>query len=64
MTNYDRWKLATPDYLEDTDGEAYAEGSDGKSELELQRDDQSCAAYEKQGVGKGIGITEGWVNRL
>jgi hypothetical protein len=21
MTNYDRWKLATPDYLEDTDGE-------------------------------------------
>ena len=20
MTNYDRWKLATPDYLEDTDG--------------------------------------------
>lgn len=22
MTNYDRWKLATPDYLEDTDGDA------------------------------------------
>ena len=21
MTNYDRWKLATPDYLEDTDGD-------------------------------------------
>jgi hypothetical protein len=21
MTNYDRWKLATPDYLEDTDEE-------------------------------------------
>jgi hypothetical protein len=21
MTNYDRWKLATPTYLEDTDGE-------------------------------------------
>ena len=62
MTNYDRWKLATPDYLEDTDGEAYAEGSDGKSELELQRDDQSGAAYEKQGIGKGGRNTKGWVN--
>ena len=51
MTNYDRWKLATPDYLEDTDGEAYVEGSDGKSELELQRDDQSGAAHEEQRAG-------------
>jgi hypothetical protein len=24
MTNYDRWKLATPDYLEDTDGKEEA----------------------------------------
>lgn len=62
MTNYDRWKLATPDYLEDTDGEVDVEGSDGKSELELQRNDQFGAAYEKQGVGKGIGIVKGWVN--
>jgi hypothetical protein len=51
MTNYDRWKLATPDYLEDTDGESYVEGSDGKSELELQRDDQSGAAHEDERAG-------------
>lgn len=38
MTNYDRWKLATPDYLEDTDGE---------SELELQRDDEPCEEDEE-----------------
>jgi hypothetical protein len=28
MTNYDRWKLATPDYLEDTDGKEEALHSD------------------------------------
>jgi hypothetical protein len=28
MTNYDRWKLATPDYLEDTDGKEEALYSD------------------------------------
>jgi hypothetical protein len=31
MTNYDRWKLATPPYLEDTDGEDDALHGDGTS---------------------------------
>jgi hypothetical protein len=32
MTNYDRWKLATPEYLEDTDGEDDALHGDGTSD--------------------------------
>ena len=40
MTNYDRWKLATPDYLEDTDGEDDDQGSDTEGKPELQRDNQ------------------------
>ena len=32
MTNYDRWKLATPPYLEDTDEEDDALHGDGTSD--------------------------------
>ena len=28
MTNYDRWKLATPDYLEDTDADLQVHDTD------------------------------------
>jgi hypothetical protein len=35
MTNYDRWKLATPDYLEDTDGEDDSEAVDEEGESDL-----------------------------
>ena len=28
MTNYDRWKLATPDYLEDTDADLSIHATD------------------------------------
>lgn len=32
MTDYDRWKLATPDYLEDTDEEEDALRDDDEDE--------------------------------
>ena len=35
MTNYDRWKLATPDYLEDTDeGESLHDTVTGSEDWE------------------------------
>ena len=52
MTNYDRWKLATPDYLEDTDGEDDDQGSYAESELELQRYDEFDSAYATKGAGQ------------
>jgi hypothetical protein len=35
MTNYDRWKLATPEYLEDTDEQDDGEAVDDEVELDL-----------------------------
>lgn len=49
MTNYDRWKLATPDYLEDTDGEVDDQRSDAESKSKLQRDDELDSEDEAQG---------------
>lgn len=37
MTNYDRWKLATPDYLENEDDSCvYDPVADGSDELEVR----------------------------
>ena len=51
MTNYDRWKLATPTYLEDTDGETDDQGSYTEGEPELQRDDQFDSTDAVKGGG-------------
>jgi hypothetical protein len=53
MTNYDRWKLATPTYLEDTDEEeslhdTNASGEDGKDTSIGGKFDTT---YEKGRVG-------------
>jgi hypothetical protein len=52
MTNYDRWKLATPDYLEDTDEkesvhDTDADGEDGNN---ASSGGESDTAYEKARV--------------
>lgn len=49
MTNYDRWKLATPDYLEDTDeGEPLHDtDADGEDGDDASSGGESHAAHEE-----------------
>jgi hypothetical protein len=49
MTNYDRWKLATPDYLEDTNGKEEA----------LHGDFISGVDWEESSVGGKPDTTHG-----
>jgi len=44
MTNYDRWKLATPDYLEDTHGEGDAPIGYADDEMEQPVQDTTGTA--------------------
>ena len=52
MTNYDRWKLATPDYLEDTDEEksVHDTDADGENGDDTCGSGESDTAYEKARV--------------
>jgi len=50
MTNYDRWKLATPPYLEDTDGEddaLYGDGTSGEDREEPSSSDEPDTANDQ-----------------
>jgi hypothetical protein len=49
MTNYDRWKLATPDYLEDKD-EIHGAEFDG----EVEHDIHPFLRCDSQDEGKGV----------
>ena len=54
MTNYDRWKLATPDYLEDTDGKDEALHGDfigGEEWEESSSGGKSDAAHGERRTG-------------
>jgi len=53
MTNYDRWKLATPDYLEDTDevSQVHDTDADVESEYELRGGVQPTDSDEKKRAG-------------
>ena len=48
MTNYDRWKLATPDYLEDEDARVHSTSIDEQDESDLQQHLQSDQEDAKQ----------------
>jgi hypothetical protein len=52
MTNYDRWKLATPNYLEDED-EIHSEKLDGEGEHDLHQYIQCDPKDERQGADRG-----------
>ena len=53
MTNYDRWKLATPDYLEDTDGDlqVHDTSADAGSGYDLRGDVQHGETDAGEGAG-------------
>ena len=52
MTNYDRWKLDTPDYLENEDGRVisgvHSENVDEQDGPDLQQHLQSASENERQ----------------
>ena len=52
MTNYDRWKLATPNYLEDED-EIHSEKLDGEGEHDLHQYLWSDPQDERQWADRG-----------
>jgi hypothetical protein len=53
MTNYDRWKLATPDYLEDTDevSRVHDTDTDVESGYDLRGGIQLADSDEKKRAG-------------